>query len=142
VIVARPRQPARDHVRVTDRLDLLETELVGDVVETREHGVETAHELVGREARGELRESDDVAEEHGPRFEPIGDHARGLLETLRDRAREDVEEQVLAPRALHVERVHLLADDLALQERESRLQLELERSERSDRPEGEEREVQ
>src|SRR5439155_17990751 len=100
------------------------------------------HELVGREARGELGEADDVAEEHRRLREAIRDDAGIVLEALRDAAREDVEEEAVAACALRVERGHLLADHAPRDERDARLDLDLVRGERADRTEREDREVQ
>ena len=63
VIRARPRNAADDHVRVADRLDLLEPVSIRDVVESGEDVVERGDQSSRRELGGEPGEADDVPEE-------------------------------------------------------------------------------
>ena len=67
VIFACERNPAGDHIGVTDRLDLLHPVIGDERVPTREHPVQQRHDLRRGESLGQRREAHDVREEHGGR---------------------------------------------------------------------------
>ena len=76
VVRARVGHARRDHVRVADRLDLLEAVALGEIVEVAEQPVEQADDLGRRQAVGSRREVDDVGEQHRRRRELVGDRPR------------------------------------------------------------------
>ena len=87
VIGDRLRDPGDDHVRIADRLDLLEAVLLGELVERAEQLVEHRDQLLGAGPRRQRGEPDDVREQHGDRLEPIDDQALAGLEPVGDRRR-------------------------------------------------------
>nr|WP_205629610.1 hypothetical protein [Jiangella muralis] len=70
-IVTRNRYAAGHHVSVADRLDLLQSVLVGQPVEGGEDAVEESHHLFRRQCRRQRREADGAR-----RGEPPSDHCR------------------------------------------------------------------
>ena len=88
----------RDHVRVADGLDLLEAVALGERVELAEQSIEQPDDLGRRQSVRAWREVDDVGEQHRGRLELIGDRLGRVLQPLGDRAREDVQQQVLGSR--------------------------------------------
>ena len=96
---------ARDgHVRVADRLDLLEAVPVGELVEPAEELVEGVGELLGRGAGGLFGRPDRVDEDHAHVVERLGDPLTGgVLELLDHGLRQDVQQQAVRPRAFLVQ---------------------------------------
>ena len=104
-VVGAWRRDARgDHVAVADRLDLLEPVPLGQLVEVAEQVVEIADHLGGREPLRPRREVDDVGEQDRCRRELVGDRLGLGLQPVGDRARQDVEQQVLGLLLLLAER--------------------------------------
>lgn len=68
------RQPPGHHVRVTDRLDLLEAVAFGELVEGREHAVQEHHDVARRETFGQRGEVDQIGEQHAHLGEAVRDH--------------------------------------------------------------------
>ena len=98
------RHAGRDHVRVADRLDLLEVVALREGVELAEQSVEQPDDLGRGQALRTRREVDDVGEQDGRGAELVGDLVRARLQPFGDRAREDVEEQGLRALVLGRER--------------------------------------
>src|SRR4051812_24937848 len=103
--MVRPRRgnARRDHVAVADRLDLLETVLLGQRVEMAEQAVKYADDFGGRQSLRTWREVDDVSKQHRRGGEVIGNSVRARLQSLGDRGRQDVEQQALGPFLLPAE---------------------------------------
>ena len=76
VVGPRVRDARRDHVRVADRLDLLEAVALGERVELAEQSIEQPDDLGRRQAVRSRREVDDVGEQHRRRRELVGDRLR------------------------------------------------------------------
>ena len=93
VVTGRPGQPGGGHVRVADRLDLLDAERRAGRVEGREQRVERGHQLPDLEPRRDLGEPDEVAEDDRDVVVPVGDELLALPEPLDDRLRQDVEQE-------------------------------------------------
>jgi hypothetical protein len=99
------RRNARgDHVAIADGLDLLEPVPLGKVVEMTEQMIEVADHLGGRETLRPRSEVDDVREQDRGRPELIRDRLGLGLQPVGDRARQDVEQEVLGLRLLPPER--------------------------------------
>ena len=79
------RDPARGHVGITDRLDLLQAVPPGQLVEHREEVVEGPHHLFGSDPRAAPGEVDHVGEHHRRLGKGVGDHFVVVLEALGDR---------------------------------------------------------
>ena len=79
----------RNHVRIANRLDLLECELTDESVEDREQLIEQADELGGRHRLGHRREVDDIGEQHRSRRHVVRDRPGFVLEPSGDRVRKD-----------------------------------------------------
>jgi len=60
----RHREPRDHHVRVADRLDLLEAVLLSEPIERAEQLVQHRDELLGARARRTAGEAHDVGEQH------------------------------------------------------------------------------
>ncbi len=103
-------EPAGHHVGVADGLDLLQPVPLGELVEVREHLVQIAHHQARRHLLRQPREVDDVGEHHGHVGEAVGDDAVLLLQPLRDRAGQDVEQQPLGLLLLVLQQLVLLVD--------------------------------
>ena len=88
-------QPADDHVRVADGLDLLEAVGVGEPIAQREDVVQQGDDLVGLEARRELGEPGHVGEQDGHVVEAVRDRDLAGAEPLGDRGGQDAQEQAL-----------------------------------------------
>jgi len=88
-------QAGDGHVGVASGLDLLDAVVDGELIEEREDAVEQADEVLGVRRLGKLRESGEVAEQHGDGGEPVGDRALVGLEPLGDRRGQDVEQELL-----------------------------------------------
>src|SRR3954469_17961414 len=73
VVGHRLRDASSRHVRVTDGLDLLQAPLCDELVEAREQTTEEIDYFVGRQARSQWRERDDVGEQHRHGRVCIGD---------------------------------------------------------------------
>ena len=97
VVGPRVGDARRDHVGVADGLDLLEAVALGERVELAEQSIEQPDDLGRRQPVRSRREVDDVREQHRRRRELVGDRLRRVLQPLGDRAREDVQQQVLGP---------------------------------------------
>jgi hypothetical protein len=93
--VAGFRHADRHHVCVTDGLDLLAAIPARELVEGREDLVEDADDEIRIGLLGEWGEVGDVREQDRDRGVAIRDPARSALQSLRDRRREDVEQQRL-----------------------------------------------
>ena len=116
VVRAGRRHARRDHVGIADRLDLLDPVALGQEVEVREQVVEEADHLGRLQAVRQRREVDDVGEQDRGRGELVRDRGAVGLEPLGDRARQDVQQQVLGPVLLDPqrrERLLALADELS-----------------------------
>ena len=81
------------HVRVADRLDLLEAVPLGERVETAEDIVEHGHHAGRRLLGREWREVDDVGEQDRHLVVVVGDDPFSGFQPIGDRARQDVEQQ-------------------------------------------------
>ena len=98
------RRAGDGHVRVSDRLHLLEAVPVGDLVEPAEQLVQGIGELIRRRASSLLGRSDGVDEDHRHLLERLRDPPAGRdLELLDDDLRQDVQEQAFGSQALLVE---------------------------------------
>ena len=88
VIGDRLRDAGDDHVRVADRLDLLEAVLLGEPVERAEQLVRASSPAASGGVRDDsVGEPDDVGEQHRDRLEPIDDQALAGLQPVGDRRR-------------------------------------------------------
>ena len=108
MVVARLRGSRDRHVRVADRLDLLQTEPIRDRVEGREHGIQCGDELCRSGAAGLLGEADQVGEDDGDIRVALGDVSVfrcriELLQSLGDLFGQDVAQQTLRSLPLPVE---------------------------------------
>jgi hypothetical protein len=103
MVAARRRDARGHHVTVADRLDLLEVVLLGERVEVAEQMVEVPDDLARREPLRPGREVDHVREQDRSRLEVIRDRLALGLQLLCDRARQDVEQEVLRLGLLHLE---------------------------------------
>ena len=97
MVRVRVRHTRGRHVAIADRLDLLEPVPLHEHVEIGEELIEDADHLGRREALRERGEVHDVGEEDRGRGEVVGDHLGGGLQSLGDRARQDVQEERLRP---------------------------------------------
>jgi len=88
-------QAGNDHVRVADRLDLLDAVALGQVIEGGEDLVQDGDHPVRLGSFDERGEVDDVGEQDGDLAVGPGDPAFLPLEAIGDRLGEDVQEQPL-----------------------------------------------
>ena len=95
MVSARLRRACHDHVRIADRLDLLEAVPLGEQVERTEDLVQQGDDPSRLLASREGCERHDVREEDRHRVVVVGDVPVAALESVGDRAGQDVEQQRL-----------------------------------------------
>eukprot|EP01136_Pigoraptor_vietnamica_P010965 Opistho-1_new@49258 len=104
-------ESGRDHVRVADRLNLVDVVAVDDVVEASVEVVEEVDDLQGRALRGNVRETDDVTEEDRDEVEALGVHRLAVLQLFGNGLREHAVQQLLGLALLLVELLRALLDE-------------------------------
>ena len=119
MVGARRRDSRGGHVAIADGLDLLEPVAFREVVEATEQVIEVADHFGGRETLRPGCEVDHVGEQDRGRPELVRDRLGLGLQPVGDRAREDVEQEVLGLRLLQPERCEGSAA-LACEHREQR----------------------
>ena len=93
VISARHGQAAHDHVGVADHFNFFEAVLVAEMVEGGEDFIQPAHEFGGGDGCREVREADEIAEQHGDLGKTVGDDFFAALQPLGDGLGQDVQQE-------------------------------------------------
>jgi len=106
-------QPADHHVGVAHGLDLLQLVALGKGVQGREQVVQDLHDPLRGGLAAAPGEVDQVGEQHRDLGEVVGDDLLALLEPVRDRAREDVQQQALGTLLLGQEQAVLPVEGAA-----------------------------
>ena len=88
-------QAAHRHVGVAHRLNLLDAELVGGLVEAGEETVQQSDDPGRRHLRRQGREAHDVGKGYCDFGEPVGDALLAAAQAVGDRRREHIQQQLL-----------------------------------------------
>src|SRR5258708_21892602 len=81
MIVTRGGKPGDGHERIANHLDFLQTVTVAEFVEGGKDFVQAPHQNLRGYTRGQFRETDKIAEQHGYFGEVIGDNGFTKLST-------------------------------------------------------------
>ena len=103
VIRTGRREPTDRHVRVADRLDLLQAGNLHQIVENHEHLVEEVDQRSRAELFAQWCEPDDVGEQDRHIRMTLRNRGGPTAKLLRDWSRQDVQQQPFGTRLLRLE---------------------------------------